>query len=186
MPKLSESDEEFLSLPGYVPTDIAAQRLGLTVRRVYQYLKAGELTSRIFRGRHMISEEELEAFVYKRHPAGRKRVEAAAWHHYGSGVRVLDMLIQVQVRTGQTKSFRQRLQAWSEEHERAFSGSMTRLVRYDENAPESVMIILVWKSNEMPGEETRQQELAAFQHDFADLLDWDTAHISHGRVLLTT
>ncbi len=186
MPKSFDSKEEYLGLPGYVPTDIAAERLGLTVTRIYQYLKAGELTSRIFRGRHMISEEELEAFVYKRHPAGRKRAEAAPWHRYGSGVRVLDILIQVQVRTGQIKQFRQHLQVWSEEHERAFNGSMTRLMRYDENTPEAVTILLVWKSNEMPSEETRQQELAAFQHDFADLLDWNTAHISHGRVLLTT
>ncbi len=134
----------------------------------------------------MIAEAELEAFVHKRVPVGRKRMEAAAWHRYGSGIRVYDLVIQVQARAGQTKLFRQRLQEWSEEHERAFNGSMIRLVRYDEKAPEQVMIILVWKSNEMPSEETRQQQLTAFQHDFADLLDWDTAQITHGRVMLTT
>ena len=134
----------------------------------------------------MIAEADLETFVHKRIPAGRKRMEAAAWHRYGSGIRVYDLVIQVQVRAGQTKAFRQQLQAWSEEHERAFDGSMTRIVRYDEKIPEQVMIILVWKSNEMPSEEIRQQQLDTFQHDFADLLDWDNAQITYGRVLLTT
>ena len=63
---------------------------------------------------------------------------------------------------------------------------MIRVVWQQEETPEQVMISLVWKSSEVPSEETHQQELAAFQHDFADLLDWDTEQITCGRVLLTT
>jgi hypothetical protein len=37
---------------------------------------------------------------------------------------------------------------------------------------------LVWKDTEMPDGTTRAKDLAAFQAELADVLDWETAQIS--------
>ncbi len=52
--------------------------------------------------------------------------------------------------------------------------------------PESIEILLVWRSVATPDEAVRTQELDAFQKEFANVLDWSTATIEHGEVLLHT
>ena len=50
----------------------------------------------------------------------------------------------------------------------------------------SVRVQLIWKSTDMPDEQKRQSELAAFQEQLADVLDWQTAKVREVRALIHT
>jgi hypothetical protein len=47
-------------------------------------------------------------------------------------------------------------------------------------------IQLVWKNGNMPNEEKRQEDLSAFKNEFADVLNWETAQYSVGKVIIHT
>ncbi len=173
-----------LSIPGHVSAAEAADMLNLSYERVLQLIRGKRFSYIKVSKMYMIPTEEVEEF--KKNPPGRVRKSATPWHVYNGRITVTALQISVRVRQGQQERFEQRLQELYTKQQHTFKGSMIRVVWQQEEVSEQVMIVLVWKSNEMPSEETRQQELAAFQHDFADLLDWDTAQTTHGRVLLTT
>ena len=179
-----EKEVLHLSIPGHVSAAEAAEMLNLSYERILQLIRGNRFTYTRVSRMYMIPIEEVEEF--KKNAPGRVRKDATPWHLYNGRITVTALQISVRLRNGQQAQFEQRLQQIYVKHQHTFKGSMIRIAWQEVENPEQVMIILIWKSNEMPSEETRQQELAAFQHDFADLLDWDTASISHGRVLLTT
>jgi excisionase family DNA binding protein len=178
------SEDFYLSIPGHIPAEEAAKRLGITVQRVYQHIKAGHLSAVEVKNQYMIPEAEVENF--RTRPPGRVRKRAAAWHMYDRSINVLNIQISVQVRVGQQERFRERVRQLYGEKQHAFKGTMIRVIWQNQDHPEQARLLLVWKDNEMPDEATRQRELEAFQRDFADVLDWDTARIEHGNVLLST
>ncbi len=182
MPRKKE--ELHLSIPGHVSAAEAAEMLHLSYERVLQLIRGKRFSYIKVSKMYMIPTEEVEEF--KKNPPGRSRKSATPWHVYNGRITVSALQISVRLRKGQQAQFEQRLQKLYTKQEHTFMGSMIRVIWQQEEMPEQVTIILVWKSNEMPSEEMRQQEIAAFQHDFADLLDWGTAKITRGRVLLTT
>ncbi|HEX7734609.1 MAG TPA: hypothetical protein VF458_07095, partial [Ktedonobacteraceae bacterium] len=50
--------------------------------------------------------------------------------------------------------------------------------------PDEITIILVWRSAIMPPAEDREASLAALYADLADVLNWETASLKEGRVLM--
>ncbi len=173
-----------LSIPGHISAAEAAEMLGISYERVLQLIRGKRFTYIKVSKMYMIPTGEVEEF--KKNPPGRVRKSATPWHVYNGRITVTALQISIRLRAGQQERFEQRVQQLHAKQQHTFKGSMIRLVWQQAEAPEQVTIVLVWKSNEMPSEETRQQELASFQHDFADLLDWDTAQVKHERVLLTT
>ncbi len=132
----------------------------------------------------MIQKEDIEA--YQSNPPGRTRKKPVKWRKFKGRARVFSTQIQVHVRAGQQGLLAQKLQRILEEQEYQFPGTMRRYIFNNTAAPDLVTIILLWKSNEMPGEKVRANQLETFQSAFADVLDWDTAQITFNEGLLYT
>lgn len=177
-------EEEYLRIPGHISVKKAAELLNISYKRTYDYVHSGRIPSRKVGGKRMIPENALKDF--QKNPPGRARKEGAEWHLYSSRIKVFDTQISVQLRAGQQERFVQRVQQLYRKKLHTFKGTMIRVIWQNDEHPDRVTLLLVWKDNEMPGEETRRRELEAFQRDFADVLDWDTAQIKHGNVLLST
>ena len=58
------------------------------------------------------------------------------------------------------------------------STTIQRYVFKDNGPPAIVIIWLAWKDTEMPDKATREQNLAVFKAELADVLDLETAQIS--------
>src|SRR5690348_16376959 len=100
--------EEYLRIPGHVPAEEAAKKLGLSVKTIYQHINAGHLAAKIVRGKYMIEEQAVEDF--KRNPPGRARKQPPRWRAYSSRINTLGTGIQVQIRPGQQEAFKRKLQ----------------------------------------------------------------------------
>jgi excisionase family DNA binding protein len=177
-------DEEYLRIPGHVPTEEAAKLLGITVKRVYQHIKAGHLKARMVKRRYMISRQAIEDF--KRNPPGRIRKQPPPWRVYSVGINILGTGIQVKLRSGQKQAFQEKLKHLLEEESHRLTGTTQRYIWEDEHSSDTVHIWLVWKDNEMPAEAVRDREFEAFQTEFTDVLDWKTVKTSNLKGLLYT
>jgi quinol monooxygenase YgiN len=123
---------------------------------------------------------------FKRNPPGRVREKAPAWRVYDNRIRLLSTEIRVKVRPGCLETFEQKVQQMLKEQLYKFSGTMGRYIFKNAQDPELVMILLLWKNNEMPDEVTQRRDLEAFKADFADVLDWEHAETSYDEGLLYT
>jgi quinol monooxygenase YgiN len=92
----------------------------------------------------------------------------------------------VKIRSGQKQAFQEKLKHLLEEESHRLTGTIQRYIWEDQHSSDTVHVWLVWKDNEMPGEMVRGQEFAAFQAEFADVLDWKTAKTSALKGLLYT
>ena len=167
-----KEDNDSHIMPGYVSRFEAAEMLGLSDQRVYEYLRSGRLPYKRVGRTYLISIDDVEEF--KRHPAGRARTQPPPWRIYQSAITLQSTCIEVQIRPGQEGALKQKLQGLRERQEHLLTGSMQRYIQQDERDPSLIQIWLVWKDNELPDEETRARELAAFKAQFADVLDWGT------------
>jgi len=176
--------EDNLDFPGYVTTKKAAEMLGVSYYRVYEYIKAGRLP--VKRAGHMlfVPVEAIEQF--QTGASGRTRTQPPAWRVYRSGIKLLGTDIEVRVRTGQEKKAVDKLKTVYEDQQHTFTGSIARFVFEDETSPATLSIWLIWKDSEMPDKATQQRELAAFQAAFSDVLDWETAKIQHKKGIIYT
>ncbi|HXR66444.1 MAG TPA: helix-turn-helix domain-containing protein [Ktedonobacteraceae bacterium] len=163
------------SPPGYISSEEAAQRLGVSKDRLYQWVKQARLTAYTVGNAFIFLEKEIDGF--ERNPTGRKRKGPPSWRVYQGEVKVLVTEIQVQVRAGQQKRLRARVEAMQKAGEYVFPGTIARYIVQGDEQLSHVQILLFWKSTEMPVEAARQTQLAMFQEDFADTLDWQTARI---------
>ena len=170
------SDKEYLRIAGHVPVKEAAEMLGVSEDRVLQHIKAKRLPGRMVLGRYMIPLEAVEQF--KLNPPGRLRTRAPAWRVYHARSKLLGMDIQVQVRPGQQERLLEKLSAVQEENRHTFPGTVARYILKDGPSFTTVSIWLIWKDTEMADEVTREQDFAAFRAEFADVLQWETAHTS--------
>jgi len=158
--------------------------LGISNYRVHELIRANRLPHQRVGRMYFIPIEAVEH--YKSGPSGRARKQPPRWRVYRSGISASGTDIEVQVRSGQEKNALERFKAIYKAQRHTFTGTFARFVFEDETSPMIVSIWLVWKDTELPDEATRQQELAAFQAEFADVLDWDTAVIRQKRGIIYT
>lgn len=177
-------EQEFLSIPGYVPVKVAAKMLGLSDDRILQHIQNGRLSSKKIGGRYLIPLGEVEKFQLN--PPGRVRTKAPGWRLFDSRVKLLNITIYVQMRQGQEEQLTQLVQAIHDEQRHRFTGTMARYILKSSTTPDLVTISLLWKSNEIPNEQIRQRDLEAFKAEFASVLDWETARIEENEGLLYT
>src|SRR5216683_4895903 len=90
---------EIPNLPGYVSTKEAADLLGVSDKRVYQYVRAGRLPAQRIGHILILPVEAVKQF--KPSPSGRVRTKAPSWRTYRSRGTVLVTDIRVPVRAGQ-------------------------------------------------------------------------------------
>lgn len=162
-----------MHIPGHVPIKEAARRLDVSPDSVQRYLKKGLLPFQMVDGQYMILETALKDFT--RIPRGRRRKKPVDWRIYSDGVEVCGLRIDVQSRAEQAGQVQQRLQAIAEQQQHRFPGTMQRFILTHDDNPLALTILLVWKDSELLNEADLQRNLDAFEVEFADVLDWQTA-----------
>jgi excisionase family DNA binding protein len=167
---------ELPQMPGYISTDQAAQLLGISKQRVYQYI--GEQRLPAFRAGNVILLPVEAVKQFKPHITGRPRKKEPQWRIYRGGSTVLGTDIQVQVFPGQQERLVEKLKAIYKGQRHTFPGTIERYIFKDDSSPATISIWFIWKDTEMPDEAAREQALAAFKVELADVLDWETAQIS--------
>lgn len=165
---------ELPEMPGYISTDQAAQLLGISKQRVYQYI--GEQRLQAYRAGNVILLPLEAVQLFKPHITGRPRKREPLWRTYRGGSTVLGTDIQVQILPGQQERLVEKLKAIHKAQLHTFPGTIERYIFKGESA--AVSIWLIWKNDEMPEEAAREQAFAAFKAELADVLDWETAQIS--------
>ena len=172
------------NLPGYVSIKEAAKLLGVSDKRVYEYVDEGRLPSTWAADVIMIPLDEVKEF--KRRSSGRPRKSIPAWRVSSGDNTQLVTSIAVQIRSGQEYAFLQRLGEIRRSGLHTFPGTIGRFIIESESIPGQVEIVLVWRSAVMPDETEREQALAAFRQTLLDVLDWDSAIYKHGKMLMHT
>src|SRR2546421_6909933 len=167
---------ELPEVPDYISTDQAAQILGISKQRVYQYIEEQRLPA--FRAGNVILLRKEAVQQFKPHITGRPRKKEPAWRVYRGGSTLLGTDIQVQIRPGKQGQLVEKLKAMYKGQRHTFPGTIQRYVFKDDISPAAISILLIWKDTEMPEKEERERNLAAFQAELADVLDWETAQIT--------
>jgi excisionase family DNA binding protein len=170
------SDTEYYELPempGYISTEQAAKILGISKQRVYQYV--GEKRLQAYRVGSIILLPIEAVKQFKPNITGRPRKKATLWRVYRDDTAVLATEIEVQIRTGRQDRLIEQLKAIFKNQRHTFPGTIQRFVFKDNSPLTTITILLVWKETEMPDAATREQALAAFKAELADVLDWETA-----------
>jgi excisionase family DNA binding protein len=175
---------EIPNLPGYVSIKEAADLLGVSDKRVYQYVRAGRLSAQRIGHILILPIEEVKQF--KPSPTGRMRTRAPSWRVYRSLGTLLVTDIHVQVRLGQQAGLMEKLKAIQKLDQHIFPGTIARYVVKGDEDLKTVQILLVWKTTEMPDETMRKQDFVMFQEELADVLDWETAQINTNEVIIQT
>jgi excisionase family DNA binding protein len=172
------------SLPGYVSVKEAAKILGISDKRIYEYVNEGRLPSMWAADVIMIPLDEIQKF--KRRTSGRPRRNVPVWRISSGGNTHFITSIVVQVRAGQHDALLEKLEVIRQRGEHLFPGTVARFITESEINPEQLEIALIWRGTVMPKEEERGQALVAFRLALAEVLDWSTAQYNNGRVLMHT
>ena len=172
------------SVPGYVSIKEAAEMLGLSPSRVYEYVEDGRLSS--VRAAHVILIPLGEVKNFKPNIAGRPRKSVLRWRISPENNMLLSTSIVVQIRSDRHAELIRKLEEIRQGDKYLFPGTVARSIVRSETLPGQVEILLTWRSSVMPDERTREKALADFQQALADVLDWSTAQYNNGTVLLHT
>ena len=172
------------SLPGYVSIKEAAKILGISDKRVYEYVDEGRLPSMWAADVIMIPLDEVKKF--KRRGSGRPRKSVPAWRISSGDNTQFFISITVQVQPGQQDVLLQKLEEVREGGLHTFPGTVMRFIAVSETLPGLIEIWLIWRSAVMPKEAERKRAVEAFRQAFSDVLDWDTAQYNSGKVLMHT
>lgn len=172
------------SVPGYVSIKEAAEILGLSPSRIYEYVEDGRLSS--VRAAHVILIPVEEVKSFKPNIAGRPRKSVLRWRLSPENNMLLSTSIMVQIRSNRYTELMKKLEEIRQSDKYLFPGTVSRFIVRSETFPGQLEISLIWRSTAMPDETTREKTLADFQQSLADVLDWDTAQYNNGVVLLHT
>src|SRR5260370_15132697 len=175
---------ELRELAGYIHVREAAQRLGVSKRRVYEFLDEGRLEGIKSGNMIMIAEESVEQF--KPQVTGRPRTVTPLWRMSTDENTRHILSIVVQLRAGQQGRFMELLQRLKQEKLHLFPGTGDRYIAEDDASPGMIEIQLRWKQGDIPDETARETALEAFREMFADVLDWEMARYRMNTVLLHT
>src|SRR5260370_17186112 len=122
--------------------------LGVSDKRVYQYVVAGRLPAQRIGHILILPIEEVKQF--KPSPSGRIRARAPSWRVYRSRGTLLVTDIHVQVRVGQQTRLVEKLKAIQKGDRHTFPGTVARYVVKGDAALMNAQILLIWKTTEMP------------------------------------
>jgi excisionase family DNA binding protein len=168
----------------FLSTAEAAKQLGVSYYTVYEYIREKRLVAEMVGGTYLIPKKAVAEFKAK--PTGRTRTNPPPWRVYRAGAKVRGLDISVQVKAGQRERLIERFNQIQEAQKHLFRGTMQRYVFEDETEPTRIIISLIWKDTELPDERTLQDELAIFQKELADLLDWSSARYTRKRAVIHT
>lgn len=167
---------------GYLSVKEAAQLLGVSERTVYGYVESGKLPGA--RVGSIIVVEMESVCKYQRRAPGRLRTKMPVWRVPPKQNLQYLTSIAVQLRQGQSKRFEQKLREMRTAGKHLLPGTSARYIVRDQENPEEVLIVLVWRSVMMPPAEEREAALAALRADLTEILAWETAVYTEGQVIL--
>jgi excisionase family DNA binding protein len=168
----------------YVSAREAAEILEVSYYRIFEYIEAKRLPATFVGRMYMLLRKDVENFKAK--PTGRVRKKPPAWRAYRAGSKLFITETHVPVREGQRERLEEKLKEMLVSNQHALTGTLHRYIAAGDEELSTVTVVLIWRDVEMPDEATRQQELAAFKQDLADLLDWENATENTNRLLLYT
>jgi excisionase family DNA binding protein len=172
------------SLPGYVSIKEAAKILGISDKRVYEYVDEGRLSSMWAADVIMIPLDEVKQF--KRRSSGRPRKSIPTWRISSGDNTQYITSIFVQIRAGQQDNLLQKLEEIRRGGQHLFPGTVARFFVKNHSIPDQIEISFIWRSGVMPNESARKQQLETFEQALIDVLDWSTAQYNYGEVLMHT
>lgn len=172
------------SVPGYVSIKEAAEMLGLSPSRVYEYVEDGRLSS--VRAAHVILIPLEEVKTFKPNIAGRPRKSVLRWRISPENNMLLATSIIVQVRSDHYSELMKKLEEIRYSDKYLLPGTVARYIIRSETLPGQVEFSFIWRSTIMPNEMARKKALDDFQQSLADVLDWSTAQYKEGQVLMHT
>lgn len=177
-------NSDWLGVPGYLSIKEAAEMLGLSPSRVYEYVENGRLSS--VRAAHVILIPLEEVKNFKPGIAGRPRKSILRWRISSENNMLLSTSILVQIRAGYQAKLMKRLEEIRQGEQHLFPGTVARFIVRSETIPGQVEISLIWRSTVMPDAAEREKAIYDFRQALADVLDWDTAQYNDGQVLMHT
>ncbi len=121
---------------------------------------------------------------FERKAPGRIRTTIPPWHRPPQKNLQYVTTITVRMYPEQERLFRHRLDEIRVARKHHFPGTCARSIVRNERDPGEIDILLVWRGVVMPPLEVREASLLAFFADLADVLDWETAVVKEGQVLL--
>ena len=121
---------------------------------------------------------------FQRRAPDRTRINTPSWHVPPMQNLPYLTMITVHIRAGQGEKLEHHLRAMRDTRAHWLPGTTARYIARDQQQPEVVQIVFIWRGAAMPPEEEQQAALAAFQEDLADVLEWETASWKHACVLL--
>src|SRR5437667_2123645 len=132
------------NMPEYVSIKEAAKILGVSDKRVYDYIEEGRLPA--VRAAHviMISVEEVKKFKPK--TSGRPRKNTPMWRSSPEDNRLLAATICVPVMPNQKRRLKQQLEEVRQLGEYIFPGTTARYIVNSKSHPGNVEIMLIWRS----------------------------------------
>ncbi len=172
------------ALPGYVSIKEAASILGISDKRVYAYVDEGRLPSVWASRIIMIPLEAVQQFKPK--ISGRPRASVPKWRISPKDNTLLRTTIMVNVKVGQQARLFEQFEAIRQSERYLFPGTVIRYIAGKEQEPQSIEIVLIWRSSVMPDEAERERELEEFRKVLADVVNWDTAQYEHDVVFMHT
>jgi excisionase family DNA binding protein len=172
------------NLPGYISIKEAADLLGVSDKRVYQYVRAGRLPAQ--RVGHILILPTEAVTQFKPSPSGRVRTKAPSWRTYRSRGTLLVTEIHVPVRAGQQAALLKKLRTIQKLDEHTFPGTVARYIIKSDESLTGLHIMFIWKSTEMPDEAARERDFALFQEQLADALEWEKAQYATNEVIIHT
>ena len=172
------------NLPGYVSIKEAANMLGISDKRVYEYVDEGRLPSMWAADVIMIPLDEDKKF--ERRSSGRPRKNVPAWRISEGANTQFKTSILVQVRSGQQSLWVKKLEEIRARREHIFPGTVARFITESATNPGQVEIELIWRKAVMPKEPEQEQALETFRQALDEVLDWSTAQYNYGKILMHT
>lgn len=174
IPKISE----------YVSIKETAKMLGISEKTVYYYIDQGRIKPVRASNFVLIPASEIENF--KRKGAGRPRRLIPKWRISSKDGTFFATSIKVSIFTNKQVELLERFEQIRRSGEHDFPGTIERYIMGQEQAPEWIEIILIWKQGIMPDEEERERSLVALRTTTSDVLDWSTAEYRHNKVYMHT
>lgn len=172
------------NMPNYVSIKEAADMLGLSINRVYEYVTEGRLSGVRAADVIMIPLEEVKQF--KRGTTGRPRKNNPKWRISPTNNMLSMTLISARIQTGQRHMLIQKLDEIRRKEQHVFPGTIARYVAESKISEDEVVIVLIWKESIIEDTTSREEALKAFRQELADVLDWNTAQYNDSTILMHT
>ena len=95
-------------------------------------------------------------------------------------------MVSLKLRAGKTQEIQEKFQTTLQQQQHLFPGTMQRCISADEENPEHITILLIWKDTELTDESALHRDLEAFKAAFAELLDWKNARYVTKQAIIHT